>query len=118
MYKSARKKELEKIISTVRKELNEIVDSENIAANSVLVGNYYKYRNSDGTKKWWAYRKIIGISDRGSLISFDFEVYPEGKIFISPREEHVYVYYYQKITRAEFDKAWKKLLFNVDLLEV
>ena len=114
-----RQKELIKIIKDAQEELSEINTAISIEENKKLIGNCYRYRNCYSVPKpneyWYLYKKIIRVDENGSLYSFEFETDYLGNISIHPNE-YGYIGDAKKITREEFDKAWKTLMSHLSVI--
>lgn len=118
MAKVALKEELKKIISTAQAELSELEAKEGEERNSDLVGQHFKSWNSYSGKRknyWWQYFKATAV-DKGRISGFWFQRCLVGKIEIEPS-----VIYginalsdFQKISREEFEDAWKGLVNEIN----
>lgn len=86
-----RKQELEAIVETAFRELNEIATAERRAQNEPLVGRCFKMRRSyyvnSPDKPWWyLYAKVVGLSDGSEPMAWTFEEDVDGRIASDVRE--------------------------------
>jgi hypothetical protein len=91
-------------------------------AGLLLVGRYFKTRNSYGSdESWWLYRKVTG-ADGSWLKCFSFQIMA-GTRFEAVTEDSLHgVESYTEINKAEWDKALadfhKRLAKAIGKLEV
>jgi hypothetical protein len=108
-----RKKELEKIMDSARKELTEILDAEWLSENQQYVGKFFKFHNSYGDEeKWWLYFTVTHILGN-SLYGWSFERDSRNNIRID-LEHYGLVNESIQITPDEFYGEWKKLLKQLE----
>jgi hypothetical protein len=117
-----RKTELQKIIKNCREELYTIEHKEQFESIRLLVGKYYKFKNSYSCPKnaedyWWLYEKIEGIDKDDDLYGFEFQTDKYGdinikrKIFTYPNMDN-----WIEITEEEFRSEWKKVVKIINSL--
>jgi len=107
-----RKAVLQRILAKARAELNEIIESREIAAaNNKIIGNCYRFSNSYGSgDRWWLYGKVIAV-EGGDITMFKFQKTAHGQIEIEAR----YMEYaritsgWEQIAEAKFQKAWRAI---------
>lgn len=109
------KKQLQKEIAVLEKELYKINSIEKDKRNKRLLGRCFKYLNSSCEDKWWLYKKVTKIED-GGIYATQFEKTPWS--FEIKEEWHNYDLSdgYTEISRQEYDEAWSTFLAELQSL--
>ena len=115
----SKKKEIQKQISKLQDELNEIELKERLKNNPPLIGKYYKYDNGYNLgERWWLYKKVTSIDEDGRLISFEFEKTSDDHIIIRASYDSWHDNGWIKISKKEFKKEWNKIKKEINTFEI
>ena len=111
------KKEVE-VGCKAREKLEKIEAKEEHERNKKDIGKCFKYRNTyGGDNGWWLYAMITGVKGRYKQY-LTFETTSLDIIEIKTKESAYSHLEQRKITKAEFRKAWKRLLKRLNAIEV
>jgi hypothetical protein len=123
------KERLEKELKAINIKAEKEFTQKHYPEFKKLEGKCFKTRNSYGNdRSWWLYRKVteIKLSDvydtRGNgpachYTGFSFQTCTENKSSIEP-EKYGYVHHLgTQITEREFNKAWSKMIVNINKLK-
>lgn len=115
----SRETELHEQIGRLRRELGEIETGKKRKAALSLYGKCFRYRNCysmpEGEKDyWWTWARVIGVSDAGAPISFEFQTDKNGR-FECQTEEHYSGLSggWSPTTFAEYRAAWETAMRHV-----
>lgn len=108
--------EIRNKISELQNQLYVIEASEKKAKAKKLVGKCFKFRNSySSDKPWWLYIKIVGFTESGNLICFEFQTNCYGKAEVETTTMFGNLHEgYIEIKESEFYKEYQKLLKRLD----
>lgn len=106
-------------LSDERADLETINEREDAAP---WIGACFKYRNRDSSgKAWWLYLRVVAHEHANSFRTLQCQSQPGGWHIVTTKD-HVYLLPnpkergFQRITRREFDAAWRKYCARIAAL--
>lgn len=113
---------LQKQSDALRIRIYEIQEKEAAKKNAALVGKHFKYMNTygvgDDCRRWPMYLKVLSVTGSG-LLGFQFSTDSRDQICIGRAQKMItfaggLIEGWQPITRAEFQREWRRLTIRIN----